>query len=189
MQEFHTAVERYFLNSHIGVAGRARRQRDDSSQAAQDAKRNIYRALRAVNSIVHSSGINPEIFYQQPPIVGGREYNINIITNIFRLDELQIPVDMPDGFVQQAIGVYTDDNGAAWRRTLNPFWWLGRILSWFAHIPFELIGKAGFDAGKAEGSFIGKVASLILYLIPIIAGLLAILDRMDYLGAFKDYWK
>ena len=67
LRKFHMDVERYFLNSHTGVAGRARRQRDDRAQAAQDAKRSIYRALQAVNSSVHSAGINPEIFYHAVP--------------------------------------------------------------------------------------------------------------------------
>lgn len=180
-------VERYFLNSHTGVAGRARRQRDDRAQAAQDAKRSIYRALQAVNSSVHSAGINPEIFYQQPPIVGGREYNINIITNIFRLDELQIPVDMPDGFVQQAIGVYTADHAGAWGRTLNPFWWLGKLITWIAHAPFFLLGAAGFDSEKAERSIIGKLVSLVFALTTFLAAVLGILDRLGFLTQLKSY--
>ena len=100
LKQFHMDVERYFLNSSTGVAGCSRRQRTDNNDTATQAKRSINRSLQAANRHVQGAGVNPEIYYQQPAVVGGREYSINIITNIFRLDELQIPVDMPDGFVQ-----------------------------------------------------------------------------------------
>lgn len=187
LKQFHMDVERYFLNSSTGVAGRSRLKRTDNNDAATQAKRSINRSLQAINRYIQGAGVNPEIYYQQPPVVGGREYSINIITNIFRLDELRIPVDMPDGFVQQAIGVYDGDTPASWRRTLNPFWWLGSMLTWFAATPFLLIGKAGFDADRAQHSVIGKLISLILYLIPIVASLLIILDLLGYLGPVKSY--
>lgn len=187
LKQFHMDVERYFLNSSTGVAGRSRLQRTDNNDAATQAKQSINRSLQAVNGYTKGAGVNPEIYYQQPAVVGGSEYNINIITNVFRLDELRIPVDMPDAFVQQAIGVYEGDTPASWRRTLNPFWWIGRLLIWVAHLPFFLLGAAGFNAEKAENSILGKLVSLVFTLTIFVGAVLEILDRLGFLDQLKSY--
>ena len=78
-------------------------------------------------------------------------------------------------------------HAAAWRRTLNPFWWLGKLIIWIAHAPFFLLAAAGFDSEKAERSTIGKLVSLVFAMTTFLAAVLAILDRLGFLTQLKSY--
>ena len=159
-----------------------RRVDTDESRAM---KPSINMAIDRIRKTVLATGINTSIYYREAPVAGGRAYDLDVISNVLSLTEFQIPYDTATGLLERAIGVYKDDLPKAKRRTFNPFWWVGKVLTWFSHVPFAIIGKAGFDAGKAEGSLVGKFISLIFYLIPIAAGLLAILDRLGFLDETK----
>ena len=182
---FRMAVERYFLNTSL-PRGRPR-QRTDNAQAATKAREQINRSMQRVRKVALNTGVSESITYTPPPIIGGPIVNVNIIQNIFNLGQFEIGSESVLGVLDQAAGVYSDDLPSAWQRTLNPFWWLGKLLVWIAHLPFFLLGAAGFDSQKAEQSFIGKLVSLIFTLTTFIASLLVILNLLGFLDQLKTY--
>ena len=181
LREFHGVVVDYYNNTQSSIAVDGAIENKTSSKL----RPLINFTLPTTTKYVHFAGVSTSFRHTPAPAVGGYVQDVDILQNLFNIGQFQVGPNTVTGIIEQAIGVYADDQPASWRRTLNPFWWLGQALSWFAHIPFYIIRQAGFDASKAEGSFVGKLISLLFYLIPIVAGFLAILDRLGFLGALK----
>lgn len=152
---------------------------------AKSARQRINFSLHQAHDVIGASGVNSIIVYSPAPIDGGPSQPLDLILNLFNIGEYQIAPDSVIGIIEQSLGVYRNDVSAAWRRTLNPFWWIGRFLLWFAAIPFAVIGKAGFDTNRAQQSIVGKLLFLVFYLIPIIASLLKIFDFLDLMDEIK----
>lgn len=154
----------------------------DESSAMRPA---INLVLHEVMNIIAAAGIPTTIYYREAPVAGGRELSIDLITNIFSLTTHQIPYDMATGMMERAIGIYQSELKAAKIRTFNPFWWLGKFISWFAHLPFKALRGAGFNTAKAEQSVIGKLVTLLTGAIPVITGLLSIITTLGLLDELK----
>lgn len=181
LQTFYVDVVAYFNNSKAEWMVSGRIEQDE----AVDARRRINLTLQKARRVISSSGVSSTINYQPPPAVGGYVQNVDVILNIFNIGQFQIPPETVTGILEQSIGVYTDEVAAAWKRTLNPFWWIGRFLAWFARIPFAVLRSAGFDADRAENSIGGKLVTLITGAIPLVAALLTIVHRLGYLEELK----
>ena len=181
LEAFYSDTRDYYNSSRADWRVDGRIEED----AAKSARKRINFSLHKAHDAIRSSGVSTIITYTPAPIVGGPTQNLDLVLNLFNIGEYQIAPDSVIGIIEQSLGVYRDDVSAAWWRTLNPFWWFGKFLSWFAAIPFTVIGKAGFDAHRAEQSIIGKLLFLVFYLIPIIASLLTIFDLLDLLEKIK----
>ena len=68
-----------------------------------------------------------------------------------------------------------------WWKLFNPFYWLGWVLTWIAEVPFRILGSAGFDAAKIEGSLWGKIVKATIQFIAVLAAALTVLDKLDLL--------
>lgn len=182
LETFYSDVQDYYENSRAvwRVNGRI------EEAAAKSARQRINFSLHKAHDAIKASGVSTIITYTPAPIVGGPIQNLDLVLNLFNIGDYQIAPDSVIGVIEQSLGVYRDDISAARRRTLNPFWWFGKFLSWFAAIPFTVIRKAGFDANRAEQSIIGKLLFLVFYMIPIIASLLTIFDLLDLLEKIKE---
>ena len=175
--KFHKDAVSYFSNSNAMGLGEGRRENTDAVQARQRINLTSTQAYR----IIAAAGIATTITWTPPPAVGGYVRRIEVFSNLFGLDSHQISPDYVVGFIERAIGVYQFDHKAALRRTINPFWWLKRSLLWLLSIPFVLLGAVGFDAGRAEGSFLGKIFKLLL----ATSAVLTILNNLDWLEEAK----
>ena len=119
-------------------------------------------------------------------MIGGVVTKVDIFENLFNLESNSIPPQMVTDHLERSIGVYVADYNASVRRTLNPFWWIGQMLISFAHLPFALIGAAGFNSARVEGSVVGRLMKVIVAATPVVASVLVIVDLLDWLDVFKS---
>ena len=89
--------------------------------------------------------------------------------------------------IERAIGIYESNHKSAFFRMFNPFFYLGLVFYIISVLPFIAIGKLGFNQYKAERSAIGKLVKGVLYLIPVVAACLAILQHFDFLEPVKQF--
>jgi len=155
--------------------------------AATTARVEINRTMEEIHSIIMLSGINPVIIYTPPPAVGGYVQNVDVVYNIFNLHRFDIPPQALIDYIDRAIGVYASNSSRSFMRTVNPFYWIGRILESIVRIPFVLLGKAGFNQNKVETSLPGKILKGLLYLIIVFASFLTVLQLTGYLDSFNRF--
>ena len=84
------------------------------------------------------------------------------------LRDLHISSEHVINFLERSIGVYQSDKRKSVLRTCNPFWLIGQLLDWLSHIPFILIGSAGFNETRAEQSLVLQLQFFVLGLTPLI---------------------
>ena len=150
--EFRQLVIKYFNNSHPGSMGQRIEQKD-----AQEARTEINMDKAEVHSIILNSGTNLTHTYHPPPAVGGRVMDIDLIFNIFDLDQLRVDSKMVLDHIEIAIGAYQSNHKPALVRMFNPFFYIGVVLGAISNVPFIVIGTLGFNRQKAEASTIGRI--------------------------------
>ena len=115
--------------------------------------------------------------------------NVDIFSNIFRLDEISVEPIILFDVLDRAIGLYCDDKRNAIIRTFNPFFWIGLVLDYIVSLPFAFIGNLGFDEQKAESSLIGKIIKGLGWIITIGAAITTILGGLGCLSYLKHIVK
>ncbi len=180
--EFRSLIIRYFNNSQIGFGG----GRVEES-AAKEARREINRLRDEIHSLILNSGIDPVFSWTPPAAVGGDETEIDLIEEIFDLDQFDIGANNVLGLIDSAIREYDSNRKSAFVRTLNPFFYLGRVLDAITDLPFIIIGILGFNREKIKASGVGRLVKGILYLIIIVAALLTILALLDFVEPIKQF--
>lgn len=144
---------------------------------AANLRQKINLRTRHIQQIIIESGIVPILEYSPPPASGVFfQKNIDIISNIFKLERLQIPYTHIFDFIDQSIGIYENDRRASIIRTFNPIFWIKELLDFIVGIPFYFLKKSGFNSNLEE-AFLAKIAKFITYLISLISGAWFILDK------------
>ena len=180
--KFRNYVVDYFNDSHKDTFG----IHPTEGEKAKHSRRKINLMIDEVHKMIIAAGINCNIRWVPPPAVGGYAGKVDVLINLSNLYRFNIsPHDAID-LIERAIGVYQSDRRKSVFRTFNPFWWMSRLLYWFARTPFSLIEVAGFDATRAERSTLGRFVKIIFILISVIASLLAILYYMGWLEILKS---
>ena len=64
---------------------------------------------------------------------------------------------------ERAMAIYSEDSSRAKQRAYNPFFWIALFIDYLVSLPFETLGKVGFNQKKIEASFVGKLIKCILY--------------------------
>ena len=182
LKTFRSLMIRYFNNSRIGFGG----SRVEES-AAKEARREINRFRDEIHSIILNSGIDPSFSWTPPAAVEGDETKIDLIEDIFNLDRFDIGPNNLLACIDRAIGRYDSNRKLAFIRTLNPFFYLGRALDTISDLPFIVIGLFGFNRQKIQTAGIGRAIKGTLYLITVIAALLAILHLLGFLEPVSQY--
>ena len=173
---------RYFNNSRVGFGG----GRVEES-AAKEARREINRLRDEIHSIILNSGIDPSFSWTPPSAVGGDETEIDLIEDIFDLDQFDIGPNNVLGLIDRAIREYDSNRKSAFVRTFNPFFYLGRVLDAITDLPFIIIGILGFNREKIKASTIGRLVKGILYLTVIVTPVLTILHLLDFVEPIKQF--
>ena len=173
---------RYFNNSRVGLGG----GRVEES-GAKEARREINRLKDEIHSLILNSGIDPVFSWTPPSAVGGDETEIDLIEEIFDLDQFDIGPNNVLGIIDRAIGEYDSNRRSAFVRTLNPFFYLGRMLDTISDLPFIIIGIFGFSRQKMKASVVGRLVKGLLYLIIIVAAVLTILHLLDFIEPIKQF--
>ncbi len=182
LRAFRSLVIRYFNNSRVGFGG----GRVEES-AAKEARHEINRLGDEIHSIILNSEINPLFSWTPPSGVGGDETGIDLIENIFTLDQFDIGPNNLLACIDRAIEKYDSGRKSTFVRTLNPFFYLGRVLDTITDLPFIIIGVLGFNRQKMKASAIGRLVKGILYLIIIVAAVLAILHLLGFVEPVKQF--
>lgn len=179
LQEFNKEIEKYVDGLRVNWDDFQRPSKVTKDQERTRVK--INRMLPRVSRFLEESGNYPVITVREPPFVGGRVWHIDAGENIFNLNNFDLPIDTVTDSVDRAIGYYQDNILTSFIRTINPFWWLQRLLIAFIRIPFMIFAWAGYDAKNFENSSGGKLykalAGLALF-IGIVAGIFQILDSL-----------
>ena len=182
LREFRPLMIRYFNNSHVGFGG-GRVEED----AAKDARSKINPLIAEIHSIILNSGVNPVLSWTPPVTVGNQTIEIDLIDNIFDLDQFDIGPSNLLAFIDRAIRIYESNRKSALVRTCNPFFYIGRALDTISDLPFIVIGILGFNRQKIRTSTIGKLVKGVLYLIIVAAALIAVLYRLNLLEPIKQF--
>ena len=182
LREFRSLMIRYFNNSQVGFGG----GRVEES-AAKEARREINRLRDEIHSIILNSGIDPAFSWTPPSAVGGDETEIDLIEDIFDLDQFDIGPNNVLGLIDKAIREYDSNRKSAFVRTFNPFFYLGLVLDTISDLPFIVIGIFGFNRQKMRASTIGRLVKGILYLTIIVTPVLTILHLLDFVEPIKQF--
>jgi len=141
-----------------------------------------------VRKIIIQSNVSYIVRYIPAPAVGGAISNIDIFHNLHQLNRFQIPDSQVTDTIERAIGVYESDLTAAWLRTINPFYWLNRLLNIVASVPFRILASAGFNQKAAEESVVGKIFKSVVYILGVLASVLTVIQLLGYLEKFNLFW-
>ena len=182
LKAFRSLMIRYFNNSRVGFGG----GRVEES-AAKEARREINLLRDEIHSIILNSGIDPSFSWTPPAAVGDDETEIDLIEDIFNLDQFDIGPNNLLDLIDRAIGKYDSNRKSAFIRTFNPFFYLGLVLDTISDLPFIAIGILGFNRQKIKTSAIGRLVKGILYLTIIVAAVLTILHLLDFVEPIKQF--
>ena len=182
LKAFRSLMIRYFNNSRVGFGGG---RVEDS--AAKEARREINLLRDEIHSIILNSGIDPSFSWTPPAAVGDDETEIDLIEDIFNLDQFDIGPNNLLDLIDRAIGKYDSNRKSAFIRTFNPFFYLGLVLDTISDLPFIAIGILGFNRQKIKTSAIGRLVKGILYLTIIVAAVLTILHLLDFVEPIKQF--
>ena len=173
LDEFLELVDTYFLAHREGQINRA-----------SEARTSLNLILVDVRAIVYAAEVYPVINWTPPRFVGGPSQDIDLVENLFFLDDYRLsPAQLID-IVLRAQGVYKSNHFRSFLRTFNPLWWAWRLFNWLTRLPFLLLGTAGFNSDRAERSVLGRLLKLALTLVPFAAACLAILSYLELLDEF-----
>ena len=177
--EFRQLAIEYFNNTYVEWPMDAGIEED----AAQAARIKINQAMHEVHSIIRRSGIDPNLTVLPAPAVGGYVRKVDLILNIFGLDEHATEPNRVLDIIERAIGIYESNHKSALVRTFNPFFYLRLFLDVISDLPFVVVGKFGFDQRKMKTSLIGRFVKEIMFLAPF----LTILHLLGFLEPVKQF--
>lgn len=126
---FRDRLSEYFNNAKMNTYVEARIENDRASQLRQEINYDIEQAAR----IVTAANVNIHITQYPPPMVGGPILNIDLIRNVF---QTYIGVSNVHVFdvIDKAIGSYKSNSKSAIIRTINPFYYLDLLLTYFTSL-------------------------------------------------------
>ena len=180
--EFRDLVIKYFNNSYVEPWAMGERTEEND---AQEARNEINMVKAEVHSIIINSGTSLTYTYIQPPAVGRRVLPIDLIDNIFNLDQFDTDPSIVLDCIVTAIGIYQSNHTKALFRMVNPFFYLGWLFDIISDLPFIVFEKFGVNQQKAKASAIGRLFKGVVYwstaIVSFIGGFLAILDFLGYL--------
>lgn len=137
--------------------------------------------IPGVHSIVLQSGTNPVLTWKAPPTAGGYSVKIDLIANIFNLDDYFMEYTSVLDMIDRSIGIYESNAESARFRIFNPLFYIGLVLDLISDLPFIALGKFGFNHQKARTSAVGRLVKGVLFLIPVFAAFLTTLHHLGYL--------
>jgi len=123
--------------------------------------------LRA-NRIARRLGVPIEYTSYPAPVVGGPIIHLTLFDATFRDTSYdgvnrRFIVDALD----QTLGECETEADAEFRHLINPVYWVKEILVLIIRIPFIIIEASGFDVGKVEDHFLGRLFKLIEIVVVI----------------------
>jgi hypothetical protein len=181
LREFGEAIETYANHSQIH-----RMASIPNNNEGERARERINQLVPRVARYLREAGVYPHMSYVPAPAVGGAILpNVDLLANIFQLRRFDASFyDISDA-VQKAIGYYQDETFKALIRTLNPFWWLARLIAFLIGVPIRILAWAGYGRfEKLESSKGGRIYKAIAGLVAFALGVVALLANAAQIMSF-----
>lgn len=182
LKAFKSRVEKYF--SGVGYNEFDRTIIDDSETSP--IREAINNDLTLIEGYMVDANISPIVIYTPPPMLGGPIQRMNVLDNLFNLQNYDIETQGVIDFIDQAVGVYKNDFAYSVLRVFNPLYWLRIILEFVASIPFAILGAIGIDEKKAEQSYVGRIVKIVIKFLALIATAAGIWDFLARLNLVPE---
>ena len=154
---------------------------------APEARKRINRSVQEVHSMIVQSEINPILTWRAPATIGGFVRKVDLVYNIFNLEDFLLDANSTIDVLDRSIGIYESDHKKALARAFNPLFYVGLVLDFISGLPFIFLGKLGLNRQMMEVSVVGRLVKSVLYLIQVIAALIAIYQFWDYWTPVKNF--
>ena len=143
----------------------------------------------AIQKMVALAGIEA---YRATRRTEGGTIDIDALADLFELEIHRVRPTLPVDVIEEAIGVYRDDQAKSWFRTFWPFFWLARLVDWMADRFFNLlVALVGADPNKAKSSSFGRVFTalkeLTLWVATVVATIVAVLEFLGYETSIRRF--
>lgn len=187
LKEYIRLVAEYATLSSKSEDFETREQADTTRQQLSARRMDLDIQLQNAEHVVQGSGISPLVTWSPPPMVGGYPHQVDLMADMFQLEQHGIDFSALSDVLLRAMGVYQQDKTAAWLRTLNPFYWISVPIEWASYLPFRIIGFLGQDADRASQSLLGRTIQGVLVLGQTVAVYLGIAEKFGLLQVLKRF--
>ena len=148
----------------------------------QTVRSTINRNIHIIEKIMSEANISIIIRNIDPPLMGARTTRLCLLNNLFLLHQYNYdfkPQQLIIDRIDKAIGVYSSDIIPSIIRTVNPFFWLMKLLNFIFEIPFYFLKSIGFNTDKIKKVPFIKLVSNCIMLLASITGILSFLDYRE----------
>lgn len=181
LRKYQSQVERYFQLIDYSYD----RNIIDNPES-KEIRRYLNNQSELIQIILIDAGLSPNVIHTPAPAIGGLAQRINLVDNLFNLQNYDIESQALIDFIDQAYGVYERDFFKSIIRTINPLYWGGRVLEMIASSPFYLLGQIGFNQYRLETSLFGRIIKLIIKIVSTISLFWGMLSKLKILPETFD---
>ena len=160
LEKFNSHVVNYFKN-----IGHNRSGDSWEEEPAKIERKEINKLIDKTHLYIIATDVSPEIIYYPAPITGRESCYTDVVLNIFNLIKMHIGHRPLLDVIERTIAKYENDKKSAILRTYCPLFWIALLIDYFVSLPFEALGKAGFNQKRIEVSFVGKLFKYAFYII------------------------
>lgn len=157
---------------------------DTNSPAEQTARRDLRKKINEsayrIIDILQAAQVDPMHAHGKP---------LNLITHVFQLEQHGLhPQDVYD-LLHRGIGVYQQNRFWAWVRSMNPFFYIWRLLDFLGGILFASMGVPKNQRQGGIVKFMQGALTLIITLITVCSAGLSIADHLGYEPDISGFWQ
>lgn len=135
------------------------------NEIAKIERKEINKHIDKAHLYIITTGISKKVINYAVPITGWKSYYVDLVLDIFNLIEIGVDHRLLLDIIERAIAIYKKDSRKAKQRTYNPLFWMVLLIDYLVSLPFETLGKVGFNQNKLEASFLGKLFKYAFYVI------------------------
>jgi hypothetical protein len=184
LRRFAEALEEY-----AGHSQRYNKASIPSDNEGERARETVNLLFSRVAGYLREAGVYPAIHYVPGPALRRPALrNVDLLANVFQLAQLQSSYyDILDA-VTKGIGYYEGEMARALIRTINPFWWLAKVVAFLISVPIRILAWAGFgEFNTLASSALGRVYKAVAGVVAFLAALAQIaslaLQILEKLGS------
>lgn len=145
----------------------------------------INQKIEEISEIVYAEGVDQRYVYNNP--VYGIKRHLHPIRNIFDLVAHDASPDVVVDTLDRTIGVYESNRKSALIRTLNPIFWIVRLIDVITDVPFRLLEPFGYGVEWTRKSRVGGFFKGLLNIVIFVAGTLEILKYTGLLTPLSEW--
>ena len=154
LENFNSHVVNYFKN-----IGHSRVGDSWEEEPAEIERKEINKLIDKAHLYIIATGFSTKAINLETV----RE--LDLVLNIFNLGKLHIGHRSLLDTIERAIAKYENDKKSAILRTYSPLFWIALLIDSLVSLPFEALGKVGFNQNRIEFSFMGKLFKYAFYII------------------------